>query len=410
MPIKSMNKAGNRLSLLTVAMAFAWCPTVHGQQFSVVDLGTLGGPMAGGFGISANRLVVGYSALPDATFHGFLWDGLIHDLLPLAGDTLSHAFDINGSGWAVGVSYSLGGLISSAMLWQCGTLSNLGTFAARGISDAGSVVGYVSSAIIGKGWVDRACVLKNGSLTTLATLGGSNSYAYDVNGSDQIVGMSYTAGEGSRRGCLWQNGLVFDLGTLGGTTSQAYAINTSGQVVGVADTATGLPHAFLFPLNGAGQVTARIDLGELGGGFSYAYSINSLGEVAGTSNSRAFYWKNGTLIDLNRRIPTNSGWLLNSATGINDNGDIVGMGTYHGWPHAFLLSPAAPDFDHDGDVDQIDFAHLQMCYSGTGLPQTNPACWDALLDNNDYVGLDDLTIFRNCARGPEIPALPGCWR
>jgi len=43
--------------------------------------------------------------------------------------------------------------------------------------------------------------------------------------------------------------------------------------------------------------------------------------------------------DLNRLIPSGSGWVLSEATGINDAGQIVGSGTVHGQQHAFLLNP-----------------------------------------------------------------------
>jgi cellulose 1,4-beta-cellobiosidase len=43
---------------------------------------------------------------------------------------------------------------------------------------------------------------------------------------------------------------------------------------------------------------------------------------------------------LNQLIPGTSGsWLLQSATGINDAGEIVGTGTTNGFQHAFLLTP-----------------------------------------------------------------------
>lgn len=66
------------------------------------------------------------------------------------------------------------------------------------------------------------------------------------------------------------------------------------------------------------------------------------------------------------------------------------------------------DFDNDGDVDQVDFGHLQACYSGIGVPQTDPACADARLDADDDVDGDDVTLFEACDQGPAIPAAPNC--
>jgi probable HAF family extracellular repeat protein len=45
------------------------------------------------------------------------------------------------------------------------------------------------------------------------------------------------------------------------------------------------------------------------------------------------------MTDLNSLIPAGSGWVLTSARGINDAGQIVGTGTISGVQHAFLLTP-----------------------------------------------------------------------
>jgi hypothetical protein len=43
------------------------------------------------------------------------------------------------------------------------------------------------------------------------------------------------------------------------------------------------------------------------------------------------------MIDLNSLLPDNSGWQLEDATAINNNGVIVGDGTYNGQERAFIL-------------------------------------------------------------------------
>ena len=46
--------------------------------------------------------------------------------------------------------------------------------------------------------------------------------------------------------------------------------------------------------------------------------------------------------DLNNLIPSNSGWTLTYASGINDSGQICGTGTNpSGQIHAFILTPAS---------------------------------------------------------------------
>jgi probable HAF family extracellular repeat protein len=56
----------------------------------------------------------------------------------------------------------------------------------------------------------------------------------------------------------------------------------------------------------------------------------------------AFIWQNGVITDLNTLIPSGTGWVLQQANGINDNGQIVGTGTIGGQAHAFLLTPMGP--------------------------------------------------------------------
>lgn len=71
--------------------------------------------------------------------------------------------------------------------------------------------------------------------------------------------------------------------------------------------------------------------------------------------------------------------------------------------------PYAPgDFDHDSDVDQSDFAHLQACFS-TSLSALPPAgCDDARLDGDTDVDQADLAVFKKCLSGSGIPANPDC--
>ncbi len=68
-----------------------------------------------------------------------------------------------------------------------------------------------------------------------------------------------------------------------------------------------------------------------------------------------------------------------------------------------------PDFDGDMDVDQEDFAHLQACFSGSGIVQSNPACQDASLDHDSDIDQQDFLIFRNCLSGPGAAVDLNCY-
>jgi len=129
------------------------------------------------------------------------------------------------------------------------------------------------------------------------------------------------------------------MGTLGGSWSQAYAINNKGQITGLAYTTNGSGHAFIT------SGTRLIDLGTFAGSTSttWGFGINNLGVVVGQSTFQntyhAFVYSGGKIKDLNKQIPAGSGWTLNEADGINDAGQIVGMGTKNGQQRAYLLTP-----------------------------------------------------------------------
>ena len=72
------------------------------------------------------------------------------------------------------------------------------------------------------------------------------------------------------------------------------------------------------------------------------------------------------------------------------------------------VETAAGDMDGDGDVDQQDFGLFQVCLSGPGVAQPDPACECAHLDDDEDVDQDDFSVFQNCMSGANVPADPNC--
>lgn len=66
------------------------------------------------------------------------------------------------------------------------------------------------------------------------------------------------------------------------------------------------------------------------------------------------------------------------------------------------------DFDGDTDVDQVDFAHLQVCATGSGQAVANPACFNAILDGDEDIDQNDFAVFVGCVSGPDLPATAEC--
>src|SRR5437667_435585 len=178
----------------------------------------------------------------------------------------------------------------------------------------------------------------NGKMTDLGTLGSHTAgwwnVASGINKFGVVVGTSYDA-SGNFFGFTWANGKMTKMGTLCGSWSQAYAINNKGQITGLAYTANGSGHAFI---TGG---TNLIDLGTFAGSTSttWGFGINNLGVVVGQSTFQntyhAFVFSGGKIKDLNKQIPAGSGWTLTEADGINDAGQIVGMGLKNGQQHAY---------------------------------------------------------------------------
>jgi probable HAF family extracellular repeat protein len=160
---------------------------------------------------------------------------------------------------------------------------------------------------------------------------------------------------------------MMDLGTLPGAPGFggfAWGINDLGEVVGETSTSSGNIHAFLYS---GGEMR---DLGTLAGdeytfaNDSSAHDINDSGQIVGESATpsspvphHAFLYKDGQMQDLNDLIPTDSGLDLQSAWGINTDGQIVGWARKNGQTTAFLATPdttSPQDSDGDGVADAND--------------------------------------------------------
>lgn len=86
------------------------------------------------------------------------------------------------------------------------------------------------------------------------------------------------------------------------------------------------------------------EVGDLGGGLSEFWDINNKGQAVGDSiypngDSHSILYENGQLIDLNDRISADAGWVLLSAVGINERGQIAGTGFHNGLIRAYILTP-----------------------------------------------------------------------
>jgi probable HAF family extracellular repeat protein len=125
-----------------------------------------------------------------------------------------------------------------------------------------------------------------------------------------------------------------------GWYSIAYGVNDAGHAVGSGG---GVATTWGLRPDGSDPLAAfRSQLGR----FSEAYGINNRDEVVGVlgdyDHPRAFLFAGDAPRDLNDLIPVDSRWTLEAATGINDAGQIVGLGEDPaGDVHRFLLTPGS---------------------------------------------------------------------
>jgi probable HAF family extracellular repeat protein len=223
-------------------------------------------------------------------------------------------------------------MYSNGALRDIGRLGTWAGSSARGINDAGQVIG---NGYYGIGERQRGFIYTDGVIRIIPTFGGDWSYAAAVNSSGQVAGIATIDSTDfispTRHAILYQDRTMHDLGSLGGLVSEAYDLNDAGQVVGMSQTnpddAYSPSHAFLY----AGGT--MIDLGFLGGANARANGINNAGQVVGWSElagdgglTHAFLYANHAMVDLNSLIDPASGWEITSATDINDAHQILAFG------------------------------------------------------------------------------------
>jgi len=315
-----------KILLIILMMFLVMACRVQAVLYTITDLGTLGSDRdSKAIGINDCGQVVGYSGWvqgPEEGRRAFLWDSTngMQNLGTLGGNH-SEAYAINNAGQIVGRSTLASGEGDvRGFLWVKRSITNLGTLAggwteAHGINNSGQIVGYsvFSSSVTAFLW-------ENGSMSNLESLTG-NSHGYAINENLQIVGYVDSIA------FMWEDSNVTSLGTLGGSYSFAWDISDSGWIVGNSGVSGSLSHAFLWA---DGMMT------DLGNGIAEA--INDLGQVVGSPSLGL--WENGTATPLLDLLIENPGWYDLYGRNINNSGQIVGEGSIaNGDIHAFLMTP-----------------------------------------------------------------------
>ena len=341
-------------------VAFVLCVATTGRTRAdappIIDLGTLGGCCSSASAVNATGQVVGSAALSGTPYysHAFSWTatGGIIDLGTLGGGN-SNATAISANGQVVGASTvnASDAFPNRAFSWtQSGGMIDLGTLGgdfsyARAVNSSGVVVGDASRS---DGAVHAFAWTATSGMADLGALGGSTSIAWAVNEAGQVVGSSSTP-ENATHAFLWtrESGMI-DL-TPDSCYGEAWGINAGGQVVGYVQACNGKTPPVTVDMSGRGFFWSPSDglavlptFGGVSGQVAKWNGINDAAVVVGSADSpdgnrHAFMWTViGGIVDLGL-LPGGS-W--SSATGVNANGQVVGIAQSGSRYHPFVWSSA----------------------------------------------------------------------
>jgi probable HAF family extracellular repeat protein len=214
---------------------------VWNSSGAIIRLGFLtGGSFSSAQDINDSGWVAGVAGGPDGT-RGFVWrgSGPIEALPTPSGMTSTVAQGINDHGAIAGTAFA-SGQPNRAIVWQDGAIVTLppladgATASAVDINDAGQVVG--NSSTTGPPWFVRDAVYwDDGDVVDLGSLGGSFGLASAINANGEIAGYMTTSSN-ENRGFRWKGGTRTLLDPLAGDMhSFAFGLNGTGTIVGMTN-------------------------------------------------------------------------------------------------------------------------------------------------------------------------------
>lgn len=321
-------------------------------QRQMIDLGTFGGKNSSANGINDSGQVVGQADTSSGASHAFTADrsGTKIDLGTLGGKN-SAATAINASGQVVGYSNVAPAPASSP------ASSSLSSPVAAASSS--SLASPFSSSSPSSSTPLTPATSPNSSASPLtsatspnASSSPSSSASPPSSSSSSPPSTSASTSPSSSSSLLpsvSSPSASSPLSPVASPSASSFSSSTD------PSTGTDTTHAFVLS---DGRMR---DLGTTGGyQDSLATAINTLGQIVGTlTNTVPFRTPSGilaspasghaflasasssTMQDLNQLLPPSSGWELTSASGINDQGAIVGEGIHNGTVHGFLLTPSS---------------------------------------------------------------------
>lgn len=323
------------------AVALSLAAAAHAASYHLVDLGVPDGASAS----SATAVNLHGDVTVNATVGGnsfaYYYDGSLHAIPSVGSPTSSESTALNDNGLFVGTLHYADSPTARGFIYNANTdaLTTFGsTFDHDGYGNAISVnnagITLGGAGLYAPGGYTYTGGVYTGLDSETLYLGGYGA----LNNANQVL----TSSSSLQSFYLHQLGAISDAGTdlLNWNVFHASDFNDNGTIAGYD-----YANHNLFLTTNTHLDTA--DYGKIGLGISSVGDVNNLNDVVGTYDAGgmttgAFLFSNGTFADLNTLISPALGWNLFAATGINDNGQIVGTGwAPDGSQHAFRLDPDA---------------------------------------------------------------------
>jgi probable HAF family extracellular repeat protein len=358
---------------VAVAPSFAAAADSVPATFTITDISLPGTSYSIGYGINEAGVSVIHADDASST-SGYRVTAAGHSRLAASG----RPWAINQSGAVAGE-----GSGGQGSVWAAGqsTATTFGPGAIRDVADNGSAAGLQYR----DGTTVPVRVAADATVTALPLpQGAERAHAWALNESGIVVGDVEDFGEpGTQEVCIteqrrnrngvyedvercwypqvgnYHDAIVWDAAgnanriSVDGASSYGVDVNERGDVLVLIDSNRALIR------NADGSRTQLPSLG----GFVEARRMNDNRQVVGRADrsdhsQTAFLYDAPTnqMIDLQSRIPADSGWRLATANDINNAGQIVGYGVYEGRLAAFKLTPIVSSGDSDGDgiFDNVD--------------------------------------------------------
>jgi probable HAF family extracellular repeat protein len=352
-------KYGKVIRGLALAATLSLGSSAMAQQYKITPLDSPAGATdVYATGINNAGQMVGYTVDANGKSHAALWaPGGAHtplqELTNASGQS-SQAYRINNAGQIVGKS-RFDATFDHAVIWNAGVIQDIGVLPganggsfAQDINDQGVVAGS-SKAATGQHaftWTQANGFKDWGSFNP-----GSNSNIAGwnaINNGGVVAGTAYVLFSPFKASMARPGDTtITNISPVAQfSTGMALAINDSDTIVGYQNPNSGNPHPAIFNGDGTWQ-----DLGTMGLGEGWAEDINEDGVIVGRVMGfvddvfiqKAYVYQNGVMTDLLDALGPQGlgdGWSqLFSASGINDNGEIVGAGIYNGQITGFMISP-----------------------------------------------------------------------